>query len=157
MILLGVVCFVGLTSDSALRAAPSQPQATHKLTAADLQKLKWIEGSWKGTGGGVPTFYERYRFENTTLLVDTLENDKVKDTSRFELKNSEFGSTDGSNRSVATGFEGTSITFANVGRPGSGWKWERVSDNQWRAVIFWPATANRAAGERVYAMDRIGK
>lgn len=148
-----IVCSLAVLSGSAALA-----QKPRVLTPADLQKLQWIVGSWKGTGGGVPTFYERYRFENpTTLIVDTLENDKVKDTSRFELRNGEFGSSANGSSSVATAFDGTSITFANVGRAGSGWKWERVSENQWRAVIFWPASASRAAGERVYTLDRIGK
>ena len=95
-VMLCVICLAGWVAQT-----PAPKPRT--LTAADLQKLKWIEGSWKGTGGGVPTFYERYRFENsTTLLVDTLENDKVKDTSRFELKNGEFGSGADPSRSVAT-------------------------------------------------------
>ena len=150
-VLACVVCLGGWANQS-------QALKPRALTGAELQKLKWIEGSWRGTGGGVPTFYERYRFENaTTLIVETLENDKVKDTSRFELKNGEFGSGADPSRSVATALDDTSITFANVGRIGSGWKWERMNDNQWRAVIFWPASANRAAGERIYTMDRIGK
>ena len=156
--LLCAVSVVGGSSAYALRPSAGQALKPQPLTAADLKKLDWIVGSWKGTGGGVPTFYERYRFENpSTLIVETLENDKVKDTSRFELKNGEFGSSANGASSVATGFDGKSITFANVGRAGSGWKWERMSDNQWRAVIFWPANATRAAGERIYTMDRIGK
>ncbi|HXT69677.1 MAG TPA: hypothetical protein VN700_07975 [Vicinamibacterales bacterium] len=160
-VLICVVCLSGWSLASPKleerRQAQTAPLKPRTLTAADLQKLHWIEGCWRGTGGGVPTFYERYRFEGTTLLVDTIEDDKVKDTSRFELKNGEFGSGADPTRSVATAFDEKSITFANVGRAGSGWKWERVDANQWRAVIFLPATANRAAGERIYTMDRIGK
>ena len=68
--------------------APAKPTPA-KLTAADLQKLRWIEGTWRGTGGEKP-FFERYRFENaTTLAVDSFENEKlekVTDTTLFELK-----------------------------------------------------------------------
>src|SRR5678815_1410977 len=77
-----LVCIVCLGGWAAQTTTP-KPLT---LTAPDLQKLRWIEGSWRGTGGGVPPFYERYRFENpTTLIVETLENDKVKDASRFCL------------------------------------------------------------------------
>jgi len=68
--------------------APAKPTPA-KLTAADLQKLRWIQGTWRGTGGEKP-FFERYRFENaTTLAVDSFENEKlekVTDTTLFELK-----------------------------------------------------------------------
>ena len=75
------------------------------MTVADLAKLRWIEGSWRGTGGGVPTFYERYKFENdSTLLVETLTDEtlsKVSDEGRFELKDGHFGKSDGESGSVA--------------------------------------------------------
>jgi len=150
-VLVCIVCLGGW----AAQATTPKPLT---LTAPDLQKLRWIEGSWRGTGGGVPPFYERYRFENpTTLIVETLENDKVKDASRFELKNGEFGSGADASRSIATALDDKSITFEYATRKGSGWKWERVSDNQWRAAISWTASANRVAGERIYTMDRIAK
>jgi len=60
-------------------------------------------------------------------------------------------------RSIATALDDKSITFEYATRKGSGWKWEHVSDNQWRAVISWTASANRVAGERIYTMDRIAK
>lgn len=50
-----------------------------KMTIADLEKLRWIEGTWRGTGGGVEPFFERYRFENaTTLAVDGFDNEKLQ-------------------------------------------------------------------------------
>ena len=57
------------------------------LTAADLTKLRWIEGSWRGTGDVDKPFYERYKFENdTTLVVESIADEtfkKVNDVSRF--------------------------------------------------------------------------
>src|SRR5688500_19391052 len=53
-----------------------QPPKPKTLTAAELQKLRWIEGSWRGTGVNQPPFFERYRFENdSTLTVDHLEDE----------------------------------------------------------------------------------
>jgi hypothetical protein len=36
--------------------SPTPAPAPKEIVAADLKKLRWIEGSWRGTGGGVPTF-----------------------------------------------------------------------------------------------------
>src|SRR5688500_18028374 len=100
-VLLSLVAAVGshaasrvAGSTAAVAASPPQrpkpaPVANH-ITVEDLKKRRWIEGTWRGTGGGVPPFFERYRFENpTTLVVEGLADEKVEkvtETSRFELK-----------------------------------------------------------------------
>ena len=70
------------------------PVTPAKLTAEDLKKLRWIEGTWRGTGVNQPAFFERYRWENdTTLAVDSFENEKLeKVTDRpVRIKGGEFG------------------------------------------------------------------
>jgi len=125
------------------------------IAAADLQKLKWIEGSWRGTGGGVPPFYERYRFDGTTLLVDSLTDGKVTDTSKFELIKGEFRSGTAADGSVATLLDAKGITFEfNQTRRGS-FRWETESANVWKAILKWPASGTRAAGELIYTMERM--
>jgi hypothetical protein len=149
---LCIVCVGGWSGQQATAPKP------HPLTAKDLQALRWIEGSWRGTGGGVPAFFERYHFENaTTLVMESLENDKVTGTSKYELRNGEFWTGTGTAGQVATAFDSTSITFEFVARQRGGYKWERVNDNAWRAVLMVPASGSRPAGERVYQMERIGK
>jgi hypothetical protein len=73
----------------------SESAQTRKFTTADVQKLRWIEGTWRGTGDVDKPFFERYRFEgDSVLLVDGFEDEtlaKVTDTTRFELKDGEFG------------------------------------------------------------------
>jgi hypothetical protein len=131
------------------QATPPKPQT---LTPADIQKLKWIEGSWRGTGGGVPPFFERYRLEESALVVESLENGKVTSTSRFELRNGELWVTNGS--SVATVFDDKGITFEFVQRNRGSYRWEHVSADQWKAILKWPASEKREAGERIYTMER---
>ena len=124
------------------------------IAAADLQKLKWIEGSWRGTGGGVPTFFERYKFDGTTLIVESLTDGKVTDTSRFELKNGAFRSGQPGMGSVAIALDDKGITFGND-QPNRGtYRWERETADKWKAILQWPASGNRAAGERIYTMER---
>lgn len=138
-------------------SAPASSPVPIKITAAELAKLKWIEGSWRGTGGGVPPFFERYKFENdSTLLVEGFEDEslsKASDVSRFELKDGQFGGSDGDSGSVATALDDNSISFAPTGKARNSFRFQRVSDNSWKAILNW--TDNGVAKERVYEMERF--
>lgn len=134
------------------------PSPTPKeITPADLAKLRWIEGTWRGTGGGVSPFYERYKFENeTTLVVETLADEtlaKVEDVSRFELKDGHFGHSEGESGSVAIALDDNSISFAPYGKPANSFRFQRESENSWKAILNWTDKTG-AAKERVYNMER---
>ncbi|HKO44877.1 MAG TPA: hypothetical protein VJU84_16480 [Pyrinomonadaceae bacterium] len=140
---------------SAQTASPSPQPKT--ITAADLSKLRWIEGSWRGTGDIDKPFYERYRFENdTTLLVESFEDEKfgkVTEASRFELKDGHFGKTEGESGSVATAFDDNSITFSPLGKARNSFRFQRESADGWKAVLNWKDSSG-APKERVYKMER---
>lgn len=128
------------------------------LITADLQKLRWIEGSWRGSGVDQPFFFERYRFESdTTLAVDSLKDDKVTDTTLFVLKDGEFGGGSEGSRWVATAIDDNSITFDPVTKANNSFRWQRETKDSWKAVLSWPATKDKPAGERVYNMERWPK
>lgn len=136
--------------------ALSSPIPKH-ITPADLAKLRWIEGSWRGTGGGVPPFFERYKLENSTLVVEGLADEtfsKVNETTRFELKDGSFGATDGDSGSVATALDDNSITFAPTGKSGNFFRFQRESDNSWKAILNWTDKSG-APKERTYLMERF--
>lgn len=146
-------------SNIATPAATPTPRPSpipKQITPADLAKLRWIEGSWRGTGGDVPPFYERYKFENdSTLVVESLADEtlsKVNEVSRFELKDGHFGSSDGDSSSVATALDDRSISFAPVGK-GNYFRFQRESDSSWKAVLNWTDKTG-AAKERIYVMER---
>jgi hypothetical protein len=128
-----------------------------EIKPADLGKLRWIEGAWRGTGGDVPPFYERYKFENdSTLVVETLADEtlsKVSDVSRFELKDGHFGYSGENSGSVATALDDHSITFAPYGKAQNSFRWQRESDNSWKAILNWTDKTG-AAKERIYNMQR---
>ena len=140
--------------DSAQSAATPAPKPAY-ITADDLKKLRWIEGTWRGTGFETP-FYERYHFENdNTLIVEGLADEsvsKVTDTTRFELKDGQFGN-DSEGRSVATELTENYITFSPVTR-GNTFRFQKESADSWKAILTWPASEKRPAGERVYHMER---
>jgi hypothetical protein len=137
-------------------ASPSATPTPKHITTTDLAKLRWIEGTWRGTGGDVPPFYERYKFENdSTLVTETLADEtlsKVSDTGRFELKDGHFGNSSGDSGSVATALDDNSITFAPIGK-GNYFRFQRESENSWKAILNWTDKSG-APKERIYLMER---
>jgi hypothetical protein len=130
------------------------------LTAADLTKLRWIEGSWRGTGDTDKPFYERYKFENdTTLVVEGIADEKfekVNDVSRFELKDGVFGKSRGESGSVAVAFDENSITFAPLGKARNSFRFQRETADSWKAILTWKE-ADGTPRERVYRMERVAE
>ena len=140
-------------ASSANRAQPKQ------FTAADLQKLRWIEGTWRGTGAVDKPFFERYRFEGDSVLAvdgftdETLQ--KVTETTRFELKNGEIGGGNDGARYVAKSIDDRSIEFGPAVKVKNSFRWERESKDVWKAIIILPASETKPARQFVYKMERI--
>ncbi|HVQ40111.1 MAG TPA: hypothetical protein VMS31_21405 [Pyrinomonadaceae bacterium] len=160
LVLLAVAGCARHPEGSHAQNAPASPAPSPKLiTPADLAKLRWIEGSWRGTGDGQAPFYERYKFENdTTLVVETLTDEtlsKVSEVDRFELKDGHFGKSANDSGSVATALDDTSITFSPLGKARNSFRFQRESDNAWRAILNW-TDKDGAAKERIYHMERLG-
>ena len=135
-------------------AQTNRSEAT-RFSTAEIAKLRWIGGTWRGSGVDQAPFFERYRFENgSTLAVDTFPDeklDKIEDTTRFELKDGRFGTSD----YVASSIDDQGINFEPRGKARNSFRWERVSDNAWKATLKWPAAGDKPARERIYNMERI--
>jgi hypothetical protein len=144
-------CARGRSSDTAQTTATSATTPAN-ISANDLKKLLWIEGTWRGTGDVETPFYERYRFENdNTPLVEYLADESgsnVTRTTRYELKDGQFGN----DRSVATEISDNYIKFT---RAENTFRWQKESADSWKAVLTSPATDNTPARERVYRMERL--
>lgn len=39
-----------------------------QVSPSQFQQLRWLEGDWQGTGGGVDAFYERYRWVDDSTI-----------------------------------------------------------------------------------------
>jgi len=158
VIILSFIATIG--SDAQLASINTQtpvPQATpsNKFTAADIAKLKWIEGTWRGMDGDKP-FYERYKLEETALVVEGLKADGSPDgePGRFELKDGEFGQGEGNKRSAASEITDDYIQFVPaVGGTMNRFRFERQSNGTWRAVLEWPAKADKPARQKIYIME----
>ena len=132
---------------------------TKKFTTADLQKLRWIEGTWCGTGDTDKKFCERYRCESDTVLaVDGFEDatlKKVTDTTRFELKDGEFGGGSEGARYLLKSIDDNGVEFAPALKVRNFFRWERESKDIWKATIIVPANGNKPAQQMIYKMERI--
>jgi|SRR5215218_497822 len=161
-----VLLFVGAifgtfacSGQTATNKLPEPPAAPRTFTTADLANLKWIEGTWRGSGDAEKPFFERYRFENdTTLAVDSFDDEsleKVTETSRFVLKDGQFASAGEGSRWAATELTKDSITFSPIAKARNTFIWQKKSDDAWEAVLEWPATDTKPATKRIYLMARI--
>jgi hypothetical protein len=159
----GFLTVLLLLSFAACNGGPQNAQAPKPktLTAEDLRKLRWIEGSWRGSGTDQAPFFERYRFENdTTLAVDHFDNEtlsNVSSTERYELKDGEFRGGSGNVQFTATSIDDNSITFSPSGGARNSFTWKRESKDSWTAILSWPASGDKPAGERTYQMERWPK
>ena len=134
-----------------------KPEATpsKNFTAADVAKLKWIEGTWKGMDGDKP-FYERYKIEGTTMIVEGLKEDGTPDgePGRFELRDGEFGKTEGDRRSAASEITADYVQFVPaVNGKGNSFRFHRQSDGTWHAILEW-AGADKKPQQKIYKMER---
>jgi hypothetical protein len=149
---------LGTEAQSNPSPSPSPSPSPKLITTSELAKLRWIEGTWRGTGGGVPPFFERYKFENdSTLLAETLADEtftKVSEAGRFELKDGHFGKTEGESGSVAIALDDNSVTFAPLGKSRNSFRFQRESENSWKAILNWTAK-DGTAKELTYLMERV--
>jgi len=162
VILIGLVvaALAGCSKSEGESASSVRPaaQATPAkgFTSADVAKLKWIEGTWRGMDGGKP-FYERYKIENgTAMVVETLREDGSVDgePDRFELKDGEFGKGEGEKRVAASEITGDHVQFVPaVPGKGNNFRFEKLPNGAWRAVLEWPATADKPARQKTYVMQ----
>lgn len=144
-------------------SAPTRPIL--RMTRADLAHLRWIVGTWRGSGTDQAPFYERYRFaDDSTLLVESFADStlgRVTDVTRFELRRGQLASTPNDPRPNASRWAASSIerdgsvTFVPLARARNRFTWRRDSPDAWTAILDWPATPGGAeARRRVYDMRR---
>ena len=121
---------------------PVQSVAGKTFTVLDLRKLRWIEGTWRGTGDGGSPFFERYKFENDmTLAVESVagENlEKVTDVTRFQLQDGKFGGGNEGSLWVASSIDEKSINFEPVVKARNSFRFERISEDVWTATSRTP-------------------
>lgn len=147
----------GRAGDSAAPApAAAAPDTVGaRLAAADVAALRWLAGTWRGTGDVETPFYERYTFVNDSTIEVLGFTDSTlataNDTTVYSLRDGRFGNHDRPSRYVATRATGDRVEFGPV-TARNAFVWRRVRDDGWEATILPRTSAGEPGRERRYAM-----
>lgn len=146
-------------SRSADSSAPAA-RAAATVSAADFQTMRWLEGTWRGTGGGVDPFFERYRMvDDTTLLRQSFGDSTlatVSDSARIVLRGNMVVEPAHAPAWRVTSFDSSSWRFESIERAGHAFTWRRDTPDRWTAIL----ESRNAAGspqERTYTLERIAQ
>lgn len=138
--------------------APALPQG---FTEADLEKIKWLEGTWRGSYKTFE-FYERISFKGSRIMIETFTDGTLKKKgppASFELKNGELTHTVGDEKWTAVSVTEDAVQFVPAAEPKPGengkasFRFERQPGNTWRAILDTPETATKPPLTKVYKME----
>ena len=137
----------------ALLATPvaAQSNAGSTFTLAQFKSLSWITGSWHGSGGAYPSFFEDYRMVNdSTLRMRTLRDSTftvASDSGDYVFRAGRI--TKGN--SAVTRISGDTVRFDPVPMvPNRGYTFVRTSPTSWTATLDNPRGA-----PIVYQMKKV--
>jgi hypothetical protein len=153
----GIVLALALVACSSGERAQQPGSEPVTISLAEFKQLHWIAGTWRGSGGAYPAFFEEYRVLNdSTILMRGFSDSTFSvttDSSGIEWRNGTIRS--GAQRDyVAVDFSATSIRFARPGVPLGGHTFARNSDDEWTATLH----ASRPDGQvTVYRMRRVSR
>lgn len=144
---------------TATAAATPAPDAA-AVTVADFQKLRWINGPWRGFMANGEKFYEWYKFENDSTIVKTEHPDSTFGTpsgeSRIMLRNGIVVDSSARSVYVATRWDSTGADFAPRRGATNTFTWTREDATKWSATIRWTDKDGRPQSA-VYALHRFGR
>ena len=149
-----LIPFASLIVLGACRPASQSPPAT--VSRDQFKQLEWIAGTWRGSGGAYPAFFEQYRFINdTTILMRSFADSTLRattDSSVIAWRGGAIRSGSDRSPSVVVEFSPTSVRFMQPGAAAGGYTFTRVSADEWTATLH-PTTSGGQA--TVYVMRRI--
>lgn len=149
---------IGVTL-GACASGNAQIDDPNTISRTEFAQLRWLEGTWRGSGVNQAPFFERYRFTNdTTLTIETFSDSTlatVSETSLYVLSNGKLGNVHPKARWEATKLTDRAVTFSPIAGVRNTFIWQHENQNAWTAILLWPATDAQPARERVYNMVRM--
>jgi len=159
---------------SAGRLVFVQSPAPGTFSEADLRKLRWIEGTWRGRASrldlpqdfdrslwNTESTFERFRFENDrTLVVERLSGDKLEkavELARFELRDGKFGVGSQGRRWEASSIDDKSVNFVPVTKGLHSIRFRRESESSFITTTVYPAGPLGPARQEIRFMERWPK
>ena len=136
-------------------SATSASPAPQTVTTAEFQQLRWLQGSWKGSGGGIDAFYERYTWvDDSTIRKFDIDGPAaaaaVKDSGDITLRGGVVRSGSPERSWIVVSLDSASVTFAPERNASNGFEWRRIAPDAWTARLTWDSAG--IARERTYDM-----
>ena len=155
LLLLALALFGGLSGCG----QPSSSTIKRDFTKADLEKLRWLEGSWRGSDlKGQNPFYERYHFSNDSKIETSSFPDAsfttVKDSGSVYFENGEILHKGGEKVWAASKLSEGMIEFVPKEKATNSFAWQKESSDVWTARLV-SKDAQGKLVETVYRMERV--
>jgi len=120
---------------SAQQSSSQRGQPKTPFAAADLARLKWLEGSWAATSPDESPFYARYHVANDSTIEITYYRDssftQPSGSGRVYLTVGRIYHTFGSGRWGATNVDSTGAYFIPQVNAHNTFAWTYQSPNEW--------------------------
>jgi hypothetical protein len=126
------------------------------VTLEAFRQLQWIAGTWRGSGGAYPAFFEEYRIvDDSTIQMRAFSDSTLQvttDSSWIELRNGIVRKRGADRSYVAVALAADSVRFAQPGAPLGGHTFTRTSSDEWIATLHPSQPGGQAT---VYIMRRL--
>lgn len=132
-----------------------------RMSLTGFQRLRWLEGTWRGSGVDAAPFWERYAFVNdSTIRLESFGDSALTgepEVGTIRWRDGRVTTGSGGALWVVTAFDETTLRFDPVAGARNWFVWSRDAhdDDAWTAVLSWPASGTVPARERIYTLRRI--
>jgi hypothetical protein len=128
------------------------------VSLEQFRQLYWIVGSWRGSGGDYPSFFEEYRIvDDSTIQMRALSDSTLTaatDSAMIELRNGTIRKRGTDREYIVIGASAVSIRFARPGETTGGHTFTRATENEWMATLHPSSAGGRST---VYIMRRLNR
>jgi hypothetical protein len=151
LLILLAACQTGDQPPAAAVQEAARPAAA--VHAEDFARIRWIEGTWRGTGGGIDPFFERYGLVDDSTLARYTFSDStlatISDSTRIGLRGGKVLDPIEDPDWQVTAFDSTSWRFEHLRDPGRAFTWRSETPSTWTAHLESPQ------GARTYTLTRV--
>ena len=149
-----IVGFVAVFASVLGPTAPQAPEAY--LTRLEFRQLRWLVGTWRGSGLSVPERFEEYAVRDDSTLVMRAYADStfqvVTDSGTIEWRNGAVKSRSGKATYVVIAFSASAVRFMRPGAWGGGHTYRMISGDEWTATLHADTRRGKAT---IYTMQRV--
>jgi hypothetical protein len=149
---------VAILSAGTARAQSQRGQPRTPFATSDFGKLRWLEGTWRGTAAGHEPFYERYHFVNDSTAQITYFSDSTLSRptgeGRVYLTVGRIYHTFGPGRWGATHVDSSGVFFIPQVNAHNTFAWRQDTPDTWTATLRTGLSGHSRV--TVYTMTRVG-